>query len=70
MKILLTEEVLILIFGLVFAMVWVSILFHMTHLHTRIAKALEKWLRARKRRQWREISYISTFSSLRSTDHL
>ena len=41
-KILLTEGVLILIIGLVFPIVQVSILFHMTRLHTRIGDALEK----------------------------
>ena len=69
-KILLTEGVLILIFGLVFVIVQVSILFHMTRLHTRIGQALEKVIESKKRRQWREISYISTFGCLRSTDHL
>ena len=48
MKLLLTEGVLILIFGLVFAIVWVSILFHMTRLHTRIAEALEKMVESKE----------------------
>lgn len=42
MNLLLTEGVLVLIFGLVFAIVWVSILFHMIRLHTRIAEAVER----------------------------
>lgn len=42
MNLLLTEGVLVLIFGLVFAIVWVSILFHMIRVHTRIAEAVER----------------------------
>ena len=42
LSILMTEGVLMLIFGLVFAVVWVAILFHMIRIHTRIAEALEK----------------------------
>lgn len=40
--ILITEGVMMLIFGLVFSIVWISILFHMIQLHTRIAEAVER----------------------------
>ena len=42
LDILITEGVMMLIFGLVFSIVWISILFHMIQLHTRIAEAVER----------------------------
>lgn len=40
--ILVTEGVLMLIFGLVFSVIWIAILVQLVQLHTRIAEALEQ----------------------------